>query len=626
MAPGAASMSVIELLRPLTKQIARTFKVPIFVVEDGFGEEPQASTLATFCQPDGPSRVMVYQQKKASATGADKDGDDDDEDVRIILSPGGELDRFSGKGVLLVKASEETTLDSAVAVDESVSLSVVLGSPVKALLATMEHVFAPVLAATVKGKEGWGEQLTETESDDFFGAMSKYVVLMSEAVNGVESSIELEKPTLNAASIELTPKGLARAAGSSDTVEGCEGAVRSWCDTVEGLVAAGPPPSRLVVESDAGPSSELEYWKTRLGRFTALSEQLRSHECQAVLGVLGQVRSPSMRRWKHLDEPMTNASIEAKDNVKFLSTLEKFVEPLYSGSPLQVIECLPGLLANLKMTRDLSRYFNSNERMTTILAKVTNQICMRCIGYIEGPGKLWDQPALELLERLSDAISIEEEYRSEYANMVQAIREGAQAAATHRPMDLDERLVFGKLELLTNRMSKLSELFATVEQFTQLSKHQVREARAAKPAIEPHRQGASHDARARVRSPRGRRLARGRCASRRACRRPRAMVQAADTTRRRLSFLALSAGGGHGPAARLLLRAGCVDALEAVQPARLHAGRLRRRHARLRRGDRRARASAAGLHQPLLRDHHLDRHGAAPAAKVRGHLAARVPA
>ena len=47
------------------------------------------------------------------------------------------------------------------------------------------------------------------------------------------------------------------------------------------------------------------------------------------------------------------------------------------------------------------------------------------------------------------------------------------AGALHRPLDLDERLVFGKLELLTNRMEKLSELFSTVDQFKQLAKHGV---------------------------------------------------------------------------------------------------------------------------------------------------------
>ena len=84
---------------------------------------------------------------------------------------------------------------------------------------------------------------------------------------------------------------------------------------------------------DAGPETELEYWRTRMAKFNAITEQLKGRECKIVLGVIGAAKSKVLKRWKTLDNSITDANNEAKDNVKYLSTLEKYIEPLRSGTP-----------------------------------------------------------------------------------------------------------------------------------------------------------------------------------------------------------------------------------------------------------------------------------------------------
>lgn len=61
--------------------------------------------------------------------------------------------------------------------------------------------------------------------------------------------------------------------------------------------------------------------------------QLKAKECRMVLGVCNAAKTPEQKVWKELDLRLTDAANESKDNVKFLSTLEKTLEPMYEGSP-----------------------------------------------------------------------------------------------------------------------------------------------------------------------------------------------------------------------------------------------------------------------------------------------------
>lgn len=52
---------------------------------------------------------------------------------------------------------------------------------------------------------------------------------------------------------------------------------------------------------------------------------------------------------------VTEAANEAKDNVKFLYTLERFIEPLYSGTATTIIDTLPALMNSIKMIHTIAR-------------------------------------------------------------------------------------------------------------------------------------------------------------------------------------------------------------------------------------------------------------------------------
>jgi dynein heavy chain len=106
---------------------------------------------------------------------------------------------------------------------------------------------------------------------------------------------------------------------------------------------------------------ELDYWRTRLQWLTSIIKQLKTRDSRNVIGVLSTVTKGNLeytksdimqllRRWKQVDIGITEATNEAKDNVKYLSTLERLIEPLYSGTVATIIDTFPAFMSLIKVS------------------------------------------------------------------------------------------------------------------------------------------------------------------------------------------------------------------------------------------------------------------------------------
>lgn len=118
-----------------------------------------------------------------------------------------------------------------------------------------------------------------------------------------------------------------------------------WSEKIE--ITLEEADSEKKEDKEAGPRYELEYWKQRMRKLTCVSEQLRSKNCRTVFDVLNYTSQNTAdtsnrpkdkiylatSKWRSIELRVTEALNEAKDNVKYLQTLEKFIEPLYEGTP-----------------------------------------------------------------------------------------------------------------------------------------------------------------------------------------------------------------------------------------------------------------------------------------------------
>ena len=198
---------------------------------------------------------------------------------------------------------------------------------------------------------------------DFTDEMNKFMRNLSSAVDSLSSGLELRQVLpermesfMDDSSDKVNPN-------DPEAIAYFEDLVREWCTQIGDFIDSRESDADLPHKSGKleGPKAEVEYWRTRTQQLSSINDQLKRKECRYVIGILSaytkgvlndQAKMKTvglLRKWKQIDIETTEAANEAKDNLKYLSTLQRFIEPLYSGSAQSIIDTLPALINSIKV-------------------------------------------------------------------------------------------------------------------------------------------------------------------------------------------------------------------------------------------------------------------------------------
>jgi dynein heavy chain len=142
---------------------------------------------------------------------------------------------------------------------------------------------------------------------------------------------------------------------------------------------------------------------------------------------------------------------------------------------------------SIKMIHTIARYYNTNERMTGLFVKITNQMITNCkfniLNFIrirngetgkkgapQSDDVLWDDklyPPEELIPMLQSCIDLNAAYLKQY----EFTKERLMNMPKGKQFEFSPNQIFGKFDLFCRRISKLIDLFATIQQFKTLENH-----------------------------------------------------------------------------------------------------------------------------------------------------------
>lgn len=248
----------------------------------------------------------------------------------------------------------------------------------------------------------------------------------------------------------------AAAADDKDQVQRLESCVIHWTRQIKEVVNYL---DNSEISQDAGPLAEIEFWRSRNRDLSGIRRQLEDPVVSLFTSVLGHAQSSYLPAFLDLSQKIQEEAQCAEDNLKFLGVLEEPCIQLAKATPREVPPMLPKLLHYIRMIWDISGHYNTEERITNLLRKVSNEIINRCCSSINLT-EIWGGDVEGVIRSLDDSIKASESWKAAYLATANAVR-----TRSPRPWNFDVTSIFANIDAFVQRCRDLLEVCEAQLQF-----------------------------------------------------------------------------------------------------------------------------------------------------------------
>ena len=285
----------------------------------------------------------------------------------------------------------------------------------------------------------------DTVKKQFVGQLHKFMASLTEITYGAKGKTVLYVPQEES----ITAK-------DKDLVQRLESILIHWTRQVKEVVYNQ---DNTELGEDAGPLAEIEFWRSRSVDLGGIREQLDNPKVKDIVRVLEASKSSYLAAFLNLSDSIQKQNMAAEDNLKFLLSLEKPCQLLAEASPQGIPQLLPKLLHCVRMIWNISRFYNTPERLTGLLRKVSNEIIQRCCAEIS-LDEIFEGDVEKCMVSLQESIKAGEEWKVAYLATAKAISENK-----NKPWDFDVSSIFAHTDAFVQRCRDMLEVCEAQLQF-----------------------------------------------------------------------------------------------------------------------------------------------------------------
>ena len=337
---------------------------------------------------------------------------------------------------------------------QSIDFGIVRNTYLETLSNTATNVYGPCIFKPPRRNPVLSDNAkvgVNDEKEEFHATFQKFISQVQHALQQTTGDAKIEVPDVkiedpNAVTDDWT------------ICSKLESALELWGQVIQDVIAeeSGKHASNF----GEGPLAEVEFWRNRNAALSALFEKLHSKKVQSMLKVLKLIDAPGLNSFNFHFQELNNMFVEAKDNVKFLSTLERHFKNIHGGHMSTIRDTLPSMMNGIRMVWIISRHYNTDERMVFLMEQIAVEIARRCTEKVRFPDIVLDSPqtSIPIIMEVRDVLlAWEDTYR--------AVRERIEKSGADHRWEFDKKRLFERTNHMARIYADLLEITHALDQF-----------------------------------------------------------------------------------------------------------------------------------------------------------------
>uniref|UniRef100_A0A8C5JCI3 Dynein-1, subspecies f n=1 Tax=Junco hyemalis TaxID=40217 RepID=A0A8C5JCI3_JUNHY len=208
------------------------------------------------------------------------------------------------------------------------------------------------------------------------------------------------------------------------------------------------------------PLAEINLWRENDAALRALTEQMKLPEVKKVMEVLQKAEPEFTGDLQIVLNDLKTHHMEAQDNAKFLSTLERHLKNLSSGTGVDVIShVIPSLLNALRLVWIMSRHYNKDATMVPLLQRISWDISQRVCRVVDLQ-TLFKQDTATAKKKITEAKHTLEQWKKCYFTTCIQVEE----SGSKRYWKFDVKSLFEKTDYMVSICQDLYDIFQVAEE------------------------------------------------------------------------------------------------------------------------------------------------------------------